>query len=80
MGKMKVVDIQPAEHIEYPKWTQTDESHLQQEIKGQFLYYVFVNCEISDGFTGVVGGGDHPLPKEHKSHVGGDEYLILSVI
>lgn len=33
MGKMKVVDIQPAEHIEYPKWTQTDESHLQQEIK-----------------------------------------------
>lgn len=33
-GKVKNVDIQPAEHIEYPKCTQTDESHLQQLIKG----------------------------------------------
>jgi len=32
-GKVKNVDIQPAEHIEYPKGTQTDESHLQQLIK-----------------------------------------------
>ena len=32
---MKNVDIQPAEHIEYPKCTQTDESHLQQLIKGK---------------------------------------------
>ena len=41
-GKVKNVDIQPAEHIEYPKCTQTDESHLQQLIKGTYIF----NCVL----------------------------------
>lgn len=52
MGKVSNVDIQPTEHIEYDKPTQTDESHLQLLIEGITLN---ASLLVGDSSAGLIG-------------------------